>query len=63
MPWAEYFVGSAPGVPIEELSRLPGTPIPKNGRVTPNDAPGFGLEIPENWIEPFFGEQTPNKDS
>ena len=54
VPWAEYFVGSAPGVPIEELPRLPGTPFPKNGRVSPSDAPGFGLEIPKEWIQPFF---------
>ena len=52
LPWAEYFVGSEPGVPLEELPRLPGTPIPKNGRLTPSDAPGFGLDIPESWIIP-----------
>ena len=27
----------------------------KNGWLVPSDAPGFGLEIPEEWIEPFFG--------
>jgi L-rhamnonate dehydratase len=53
-PWGEYFVGSAPGVPLEELSNLPGTVLPKNGRLTPSDAPGFGLDIPEEWIKPFF---------
>ncbi len=53
-PWGEYFVGSAPGVPLEELPSLPGTRVPKNGRVTPNDAPGFGLELAEEWIKPFF---------
>ena len=54
-PWAEYFVGSAPGVPLDEIPRLPGSPVPNQGRLIPTDAPGFGLEIPESWIKPFFG--------
>lgn len=60
VPWAEYFVGSAPGVPLEELPRLPGIPLPKNGHLIPSDAPGFGLEIPESWIEPFFPSSSPS---
>ena len=51
-PWAEYFVGSAPGVP---LTGAPGTPQPDNGWLVPNDAPGFGLEVPESALSPFFG--------
>ena len=43
VPWAEYFVGSAPGEPLEELPSLPGAPIPKDGYIVPSDAPGFGL--------------------
>ncbi len=54
VPWCEYFVGSAPGVPLEELWRLPGLPLPQDGWLTPSDAPGFGLEIPEAWLMPFF---------
>jgi L-rhamnonate dehydratase len=53
VPWCEYFIGSAPGVPLEELWRLPGLPLPKDGWLTPGDAPGFGLEIPEAWFVPF----------
>ena len=52
-PWCEYFVGSAPGVPLEELERLPGEALPTDGYLVPSDAPGFGLEIPEQWVEPF----------
>jgi L-rhamnonate dehydratase len=54
VPWLEYFVGSAPGVPLEEVPHLPGEPVAKDGWLTPNDAPGFGLDVPEAWIEPFF---------
>jgi L-rhamnonate dehydratase len=52
-PWCEYFVGSPPGVPLEEAVRLPGQPIAKDGWLVPSDAPGFGIDIPEAWITPF----------
>ncbi len=55
VPWLECFVGTPPGVPLEEGWRLPGQAIPKDGYLVPNDAPGFGLEIPDDWFEPFFG--------
>ena len=41
----EYFLGSAPGVPLEELRLTPGTPVPLSGRLRPSDAPGFGLGL------------------
>jgi hypothetical protein len=28
--------------------------LPVAGWLVPSDAPGFGLEIPEAWLEPFF---------
>jgi L-rhamnonate dehydratase len=52
-PWAECFIGTPPGVPLEEGWRLPGQAIPVDGYLTPSDAPGFGLEIPEEWLMPF----------
>jgi len=52
-PWGEYFVGSPPGVPLEEAARLPGQPIARDGRLVPSDAPGFGLEILERWMTPW----------
>lgn len=52
-PWLECFVGTPPGVPLEEGWRLPGQAIPVDGWLTPSDAPGFGLEIPESWLAPF----------
>jgi L-rhamnonate dehydratase len=54
VPWLECFVGTPPGVPLEEGWRLPGQAVPKDGWLMPSDAPGFGLEIPEAWLTPFF---------
>ncbi len=54
VPWLEYFIGSPPGVPLEETVQVPGQAVCKDGFLVPNDAPGFGLEIPEDWLEPFF---------
>jgi L-rhamnonate dehydratase len=49
--WGERSEGvSPPGVPLAEMTRLPGTPAVENGRVRPSDAPGFGLEITRDWI-------------
>ena len=44
-PWGEFFVGTAPGVPLEETRLFPGMAIPRNGRLVPSDAPGFGLGV------------------
>ncbi len=54
VPWIECFVGTPPGVPLEEAWRLPGQAAPQDGWLVPSDAPGFGLEIPEEWLAPFF---------
>ena len=40
-------------VPLEEKERFPGTPVPKDGTITPSDAPGFGLEIKREWFPDF----------
>jgi L-rhamnonate dehydratase len=52
-PWCEFFIGSAPGVPLEEANPFPSMPVPKDGWLVPNDAPGFGLDIKAEWIEPW----------
>ena len=54
VPWLECFVGTAPGVPLAEGWQLPGQATPQDGWLTPNDAPGFGLELPTQWFSPFF---------
>ena len=44
-PMAEYWLGTDPGVPLEETVRIPGTAVPVNGKVTPSSEPGFGMEF------------------
>ncbi|MBI2299235.1 MAG: hypothetical protein HYU66_09900 [Armatimonadetes bacterium] len=52
--WTEYFVGTPPGVPLEEPGSWPGVPLPKDGKLQPSDAPGFGVEVdPAVWPEYF----------
>ncbi len=41
----EYFVGSAPGVPLAEVRLTPGTAVPQDGRLTPSGESGFGLGL------------------
>lgn len=38
----EFFVGSAPGVPLQQATVFPGMSVPSQGRLLPNDEPGFG---------------------
>jgi L-rhamnonate dehydratase len=33
------------------MVKLPGTEVIREGYVRPSDAPGFGLEIDETWLE------------
>jgi L-rhamnonate dehydratase len=50
--WGERSEGvSPPGVPLEEMVLLPGTPVIKGGYLVPSEAPGFGLEITREWLE------------
>ena len=52
IPWGERSEGVAPpGVPLEEMVLLPGTPAIKDGYVRPSDAPGFGMEFDLDWLE------------
>ena len=52
IPMGERSEGVAPpGVPLEEMTLLPGTVPIRNGRVRPSDAPGLGLEITREWLE------------
>lgn len=44
-PMAEYWLGTDPGIPLEDSPRIPGTAVPVNGEITPSSAPGFGMEI------------------
>ena len=45
IPWGEYFISSAPGVPLDKASPTPGMTTPKDGKLIPLDAPGFGVSV------------------
>ena len=49
-PMAEYWLASDPGVPLADANEIPGMPTAIDGKVVPSDAPGFGMEIKEEWI-------------
>ena len=49
-PMGEYWLAAPPGVPLEEVVKIPGTAVPVNGKIRPSDAPGFGMEIQKEWI-------------
>ena len=50
--WGERTEGvSPPGVPLTERVSLPGTPVIENGYLVPSDAPGFGFEFTQAWLE------------
>ena len=53
-PWVEYFVGTPPGVPLEETKPFEGETVPRDSYITPNDGPGFGLDIKQEWLLPFW---------
>lgn len=54
-PFAEYWLGTDPGIPLEELRPIPGMAMPAKGKLKPNDAPGFGMDIKADWIRPYSG--------
>ena len=48
IPWGGLSATSAPGVPLGSARGSRGTPglaVPKDGRLIPSDAPGFGIEL------------------
>ena len=52
IPWGERSESvSPPGVPLEEMVKLPGTPVVQDGYLIPSNAPGFGIEVDLDWIE------------
>lgn len=55
VPWLEFLPRTGVGVPVADSDHvLPGQPVPANGWLVPSDAPGFGLEVAESAIVPFF---------
>ena len=49
--WGERSSGvSPPGVPLAETVALPGTPVIEDGYLVPRDAPGFGIDLDDDWL-------------
>ncbi|MEE2658808.1 MAG: enolase C-terminal domain-like protein [Candidatus Latescibacterota bacterium] len=52
-PWGEYYIGSDPGIPLEEVAE-PGSQVPKNSWIEFEPrGPGFDLDLEEEWLKPF----------
>jgi len=51
---AEYWLGTAPGIPIRFNNKIPGHLNPENGTSTPPDRPGLGFEIEDDQLTPYF---------
>ncbi len=50
--WGERSGGVSPrGVPLSETVDLPGTAVIEDGYLVPSDAPGFGIEVDQDWLE------------
>ncbi|MBS38434.1 MAG: hypothetical protein CMO26_22270 [Thiotrichales bacterium] len=50
--WGEFYVHSAPGVPLDNGYRnVPGMAVPRDGKLVVSDAPGFGIELTLEMIE------------
>ena len=45
-------MATPPGVDPEGV-RAPGVAAPKDGRMVPSDAPGFGVEVLREQLKPF----------
>ena len=53
--WCEYFVGSPPGVALTPARRTRRDVVPQDSQIFPGAGPGFGLDVEESWLLPFFG--------
>lgn len=51
IPMGEYFLGTAPGIPLAEVTPFPGMAVPRDGVLIPNDGPGFGLGLTLDGLE------------
>ena len=52
IPMGEFFMSTAPGVPLDEApQRTPGVAVPQDGYLVPNDSPGFGVELTREELE------------
>jgi L-rhamnonate dehydratase len=50
---AEYWLHGDPGVPLAETMHIPGVATPKDGKLVPSDAPGFGMDLKDEHLVPW----------
>lgn len=50
---AEWVIFSAAGVPLEEVMRVPGVALPRDGKLTVSDVPGLGYELTDAYFRPW----------
>ena len=57
IPWTECFIATPPGVKVDRLGggdkNFPGMSVPKDSKMIPSNAPGFGLEIEKSDLKPY----------
>ena len=50
--WGERSSGVSPrGVPLAETVAIPGTAVIEDGYLVPSDAPGFGIDLADAWLD------------
>jgi len=54
VPWAEFYLGTPPGVPLEEHLGPIHRAVPRESYIAPAPGPGFGLAVEEEWLTPYF---------
>jgi len=53
-PWAEFYLGSPPGVALEETLSVARRVVPAQSSVAPAPGAGFGLDVEQAQITPYF---------
>lgn len=55
-PLGEFHISSDVGVPLQYGHHIPGSSVPKDGYIEVSDAPGFGIEVKDEWISNWVSE-------
>lgn len=62
-PLGEFHIASDVGVPLDFAEIVPGAVVPKDGYVVPSDAPGFGIEVKDEWITEWAPQERRSVES
>ncbi|NDB67247.1 MAG: hypothetical protein EB015_04425 [Methylocystaceae bacterium] len=50
---AEFWLHSDLGIPLAEAMHISGWAVPKDRKLIPSDAPGFGMDLKEEHLFPW----------